>query len=70
MEKSQSAVNWQMLFQFSRTDPDNYRSVSLTSVPDIIREKIILEVTGKHLRHHAVIGYNQDGFMRGMSALT
>lgn len=59
-----------MLFQFSRRARKNYRSVILTSAPGKIIEKIILGVIKKHLKDSMVIGYIQQGFMRGQSCFT
>lgn len=50
-------------------DPDNYRPVSLTSVPGKLIEKIMLEVTEKDLKGNAVIGYSQYILMRWRSCL-
>ena len=45
-----------------KEDPDNYRPVSLTSVPGKIMEKVILGVNEKHLRDNTVTGHNQHRF--------
>lgn len=43
----------------SKEDSDNYKPVSLTSAPGKIIEKVILEVTKKHLRDNSAIGHSQ-----------
>ncbi|KAJ7410618.1 rna-directed dna polymerase from mobile element jockey-like [Pitangus sulphuratus] len=53
-----------------KENPENYRPVSLTSVPDKVMGKIILGSIGKHLKDNAVIGYSQHSFMRGKSCLS
>lgn len=41
-----------------KKDPDNYRPISLTTVPDKVTE-IILGLTEKDLKDNAVIGHSQ-----------
>ena len=53
-----------------REDSGNYRPVSLTSVPEKIREKIILGTVERHLKNNAVIRHSQHGFTKGKSCLT
>ncbi|KAJ7400347.1 rna-directed dna polymerase from mobile element jockey-like [Pitangus sulphuratus] len=52
-----------------KEDLRNYSSVSLTSVPGKIMQKIILGGTEKYLEDNTVIGHSQHGFMRGKSCL-
>ncbi|KAJ7409504.1 RNA-directed DNA polymerase from mobile element jockey-like protein [Willisornis vidua] len=53
-----------------KVDPGNYRSVSLTSVPGKVMEKIILGSIENHLKDIAVISHSQHRFMRGKSGLS
>lgn len=53
-----------------KTDPGNYRFVSLTSLPGKIMEKIILGVPEKHLKDDVVISQSCHGFTKGNSVLT
>lgn len=48
----------------------NVRPVSLTLVSGKIMEKIVLGVTGKHLKDNVVIDHSHNGFIRGRSCLT
>lgn len=52
-----------------KEDAGNYKPVSLSSVPGKIMQKIILEVTEKHLKGNAVADHSQHGFMRRKSCL-
>ena len=54
----------------SKTDPANYRPVSLTSVPCKIMESFIKEALLKHLNQFNMISELQHGFMEGRSCLT
>ncbi|KFW05029.1 RNA-directed DNA polymerase from mobile element jockey, partial [Fulmarus glacialis] len=60
-ESGEVPVYWRLanivpIFNKSKKeDPDNYRPVSLTSVPGKIMENVILGVIEKHLRDNAVI---------------
>ncbi|XP_065662797.1 uncharacterized protein LOC136085422 [Hydra vulgaris] len=47
----------------SRLDADNYRPVSITSVPCKVMEKIIWEQITKYLEKTSCISHNQYGFM-------
>jgi len=75
-ESGQIPVDWKManvvpvFKKGKKEDPCNYMPNSLTPVPDKTMEKLILEVTEKHLRDNAVIGHSQHGFMRGKSCFT
>ncbi|GAB0178996.1 mitochondrial enolase superfamily member 1 [Grus japonensis] len=51
-------------------DPENYRLVSLTSIPGKMMEQLILGVINKHVEEKKVIGSGQCGFTKGKSCLT
>ena len=51
-------------------DLGNYRSVSLTLVPDKVMEKTILRKVTQHMQDKQGIKPNQRGFMKGRSCLT
>ena len=53
-----------------KTDPANYRPVSLTSVPCKIMESLVKEALLKHLNQHNMISEYQHGFTEGRSCLT
>ncbi|GAB0195083.1 mitochondrial enolase superfamily member 1 [Grus japonensis] len=53
-----------------REDPENYRPVSLTSLPGKIMEKIILGTIERHLKNNAIIRHSQQGITKGKSCLT
>lgn len=53
-----------------REDQENYRPVSLTSIPGKITEKIILSAPEWHLKDNANIRHSQHGFTKGKSCLT
>uniref|UniRef100_A0A803SMX6 Reverse transcriptase domain-containing protein n=1 Tax=Anolis carolinensis TaxID=28377 RepID=A0A803SMX6_ANOCA len=53
-----------------KNDPNNYRPVSLTSIPGKILEKIIKEVVCEHLETNAVIANSQHGFTKNKSCQT
>jgi len=53
--------------QKQRENPGNYRSVSLSSVPEKIMEKIILGTVERHLKGNAVIRDSEHGFTKGRS---
>uniref|UniRef100_A0A803T918 Reverse transcriptase domain-containing protein n=1 Tax=Anolis carolinensis TaxID=28377 RepID=A0A803T918_ANOCA len=53
-----------------KNDPNNYRPVSLTSIPGKILKKIIKEVVCEHLETNAVIANSQHGFTKNKSCQT
>ena len=53
-----------------RTNPENYRPVSLTSIPCKILEHIIFRHIKDHLDIHDVITHHQHGFRKGRSCET
>ncbi|GAB0175728.1 mitochondrial enolase superfamily member 1 [Grus japonensis] len=50
--------------------PQNYRPVSLTSIPGKVMEQLILGVINKHVEEKKVIRSAQHGFTNGRSCLT
>ena len=54
----------------AKSDPGNYRPVSLTSVPCRILESIIKDELMKHLTDNKLIKDSQHGFMQGKSCST
>ena len=52
------------------TSSNNYRPISLTSVPGKLLESIIKDRVVAHLEAHRLIGNSQHGFLRGRSCLT
>ena len=54
----------------AKSDPGNYRPVSLTSVPCRILESLIKDELMKHLTDNKLIKDSQHGFMQGKSCST
>ena len=53
-----------------KDNPNNYRPVSLTSVPCKIMESIVRDAVVDHLEKNMLISDHQHGFVRGRSCLT
>ena len=53
-----------------KTDPNNYRPVSLTSVVCKVMERIIRDKMMQHLAEHDLINVNQHGFVMNKSCTT
>jgi len=51
----------------SRTNPSNYRLVSLTCICSKILEHIVHSVISKHLEHYQILSDEQYGFRKGRS---
>ena len=54
----------------SRTKPENYRPVSLTSIPCKIMESIVKDGLMAHLEENSLMNPSQHGFMPGKSCAT
>jgi Reverse transcriptase (RNA-dependent DNA polymerase)/Endonuclease-reverse transcriptase len=54
----------------SRSDPLNYRPVSLTSVPAKVMERLVKEILLDHFNKNKLFTNNQHGFMRNRSCTT
>ena len=54
----------------NRSDPENYRPVSLTSIPCKMIEHIIHTNIMRHLEQYKVLNDEQHGFLRGRSCET
>ena len=53
-----------------KSDPSNYRPISLTAIPCKIMEKLVKNVMVRHLVNNNLICTHQHGFMRAKSCLT
>lgn len=53
-----------------RSDPSNYRPISLTSIPGKIMERIIRNALVDHMNSNAFFNKNQHGFTKGKSCVT
>lgn len=53
-----------------KKDKENYRPVSLTSVPGKFMEKIILGITERHLNTNVNIRHSQYRLIKGKFCLT
>jgi Reverse transcriptase (RNA-dependent DNA polymerase) len=65
-----SAVVTPIFKKGSRSDPGNYRPVSLTSVPCKILESIIKDEVTEHMEKNKLINESQHGFSKGKSCTT
>jgi Reverse transcriptase (RNA-dependent DNA polymerase)/Endonuclease-reverse transcriptase len=65
-----SAIVTPIFKKGSRSDPGNYRPVSLTSVPCKLLESIIKDEMTRHLETNSLIRDSQHGFMTGRSCAT
>ena len=54
----------------SKLDPNNYRPVSLTSIPCKILESLVKEFIYNHLERHNLLCYQQHGFVKQKSCTT
>ena len=54
----------------SKTNPANYRSISLTSVTCKIMERLIRDIMMKHLLDNNLISEHQHGFVKFKSCIT
>ena len=54
----------------SKTKPDYYRPISLTSVPGKLLERIIRDEIVKHMSENNIFAKSQHGFLAGKSCVT
>jgi len=52
------------------TEASNFRPASLTSIPCIVMESIIMDEVNLHLKSVGVRSVKQDRFLKGRSCLT
>ncbi|KAK4810275.1 LOW QUALITY PROTEIN: hypothetical protein QYF61_015305 [Mycteria americana] len=64
--------NWRLanVMPIYKKDLENYRPVSLTSVPGKLMEQFILSALNRHVQANQGIRPSQHGFMKGRSCLT
>ena len=76
MENSQLPSIWKQgnvtaIFKSgSKTKPENYRPISLTSVPGKLLERLIRDILVKHMEENNLFSKAQHGFMTGRSCST
>ena len=54
----------------SKSDPKNYRPVSLTSIVSKVLEKVVRSQLAAHLKEHSILTENQHGFRNNRSCET
>jgi hypothetical protein len=76
LEKNQIPMDWKSAIvtpiykKGPRSDPSNYRPVSLTSVPCKILESIIKDEITEHLTKYKLLKESLHGFVKGRSCTT
>ena len=76
MENSQLPSIWKQgnvtaIFKSgSKTKPENYKPISLTSVPGKLLERLIRDILVKHMEENNLFSKAQHGFMTGRSCST
>ncbi|PKU46424.1 rna-directed dna polymerase from mobile element jockey- hypothetical protein [Limosa lapponica baueri] len=66
--EDQGKANVTLVFKKGKKeDPENYRPVSVTSIPGKVTEQIILDAISKHVEEKMVIRSSQHGFTTGKS---
>lgn len=64
-------ANVSPIFQKGKKEgPDNYRVVSLTTIPGKAMEQLILETISRHMKDKMVIRSSQHGITKGKLYLT